>query len=337
MPNILPKKHFDLSTIWFGIFILLMIITYWKDIPIINQIPLITLAIILMGFYGKILSFVKKHLSFVSEFVILAIPILVSILLFYFFLEYKIKINYYWLALVGLAGMLPLVYTYSSNLAAIISFLVFFLGSTMFFQIYSFGGIILKLLSWLCLCGFIFGIAELAQLNEKFKDASRLWKGASVTIAAIIFLILTINIFDNYNYFDIGVYIYNSLYAHGLFLLIFYLLTVGILLYNAIYSFFRTKSLHWENCTAFISVFFPTISFLLIDNYFVTNPPMFYTVAYDNAILILFNAFFIFFVLFLAFYGRIRKNNRLLSFSFVLIALLLISKYFNDYLRFLEF
>jgi hypothetical protein len=314
-----------------------MIIFNWKNISFDLRLPIISIAVLLIAFYNKLINFIQTKFGKLSELTILLFPTAINILLYYIFIKYKIKFDKHWLILIELSGITPLLYNFASKIAAHISYILFFLWSILFFNMENLGGTILKLLSLLCLCGFIFGIAELVSYSKRLEKISRIWKLLSVYLASIILFALTINVFDNYNYFDIGVYIYNSLYAHGFFLLTFYLITISILLYNILYSFIRSRSFHLENCVAFISIFLPTIAYLWIDNYFVTNPPQYYTAIYDKVIWVLFNGFYIFFIAFIFLLSYRKKNNKIMKLGFTLTALLILSKCFSPYFNNLRF
>jgi hypothetical protein len=152
------------------------------------------------------------------------------------------------------------------------------------FDIRLFAGTILKLLLLLCFCGLTFGLADLVASNKKLKTIGQIWKILSIVVGSIVLLSLTISIFDNFNFFDIGVYTYNAFYAHGLFLLLFFITALGVLLYNFIYKSIKFSQFNAENFIAWLFVFVPTSAYILVDNYFVTHPPYYYTLVYDQSI-----------------------------------------------------
>jgi len=292
-----------------------------------------------MFFYNKIINFLKRKTGIFSEFIVFVIPIIINSILFYLFWKYRIKFDNHWFVLIGLAAIIPLAFNFASKIISVISFLLLFSWAIMIFNmdisvfdISLFAGTILKLLLVVCLCGLLFGLAEIVSLNKKLITVGNIWKALSLTLFSTTLLILTINIFDNYNYFDISIYVYNSLYAHGLFILLFLFTTLGILIYNFAHHTIINKQFHFETFTAFVFVFVPIVSYLLIDNYFVTHPPYYYTVVYDQTINILFNSIFVLFVLILLAWGYIKKKYFLIVFGCLSSIAFLCLKYLDNYL-----
>jgi hypothetical protein len=188
----------------------------------------------------------------------------------------------------------------------------------------------------LCFCGLTFGLADLVASNKKLKTIGQIWKILSIIVGSIVLLTLTISIFDNFNFFDIGVYAYNAFYAHGLFLLLFFITTLGVLLYNFIYKSIKFSQLNSENFIAWLFVFVPTSAYILIDNYFVTHPPYYYTLVYDQSIWFLFNSIFVCFVLTLFVFGFFTKSRWIWQYGVLTSLLFILSKIFSNYLSILK-
>ncbi len=270
-------------------------------------------------------------------------PVLINIILFLLFNKFKIRFDYHWFVLIWLLGIIPLAYNYASKIVAVLSFALFLLWSIMIFNlditvfdIRLFAGTILKLLLLLCFCGLTFGLAELVTKHQRLKIIGQIWKILSIIVCSVVFLVLTINAFDNFNFFDIAVYAYNAFYAHGLFLVLFFLMTLGILLYNFIYKSIATSVFNVENFVALLFVSLPTSAYILIDNYFVTHPPHYYTLVYDQSIWLLFNSVFICFVLVLLIFSLFYKIRWIWLFSVVITALFVLSKFFTEYISVLK-
>lgn len=311
-----------------GSSLLAMLFFNWKNIIISLKIPIFIFSILLIFFYKYIVVFSKKYLSFFNNLFIIFIPTIINYSLFQIFSSNKIKFDNHWFILIFLSGIIPLIYTSTSRLIAYLSYILCLVWFVLAFNIQSFGGSILRLLSILCLCGFIFGIAERISHTKQLKQISQTWKTTSIFFISISLTFLALNIFDNHNYFDIGVYIYNSVYAHGLFLLLFYLMTISILLYNIVWDYVHTKKIQPQGAIIFSTVLLSTLSYLLIDNYFVTTEPLYYTVLYDKVIWFLFNIIFIIFISSNLIFQR--KNKLAWIFYSFLLGIFILSKYFVD-------
>lgn len=321
------RKHINISSLLLGLSILIVIFVNWKNIFLTIKIPFIIGAVLLILFFDKIIYFFENHIPKVlSKIIIALIPVGINLILWYLFNKYKIKFDIHWYALVLLGGFAPLWHNFKSKIFVFISFILIMFWSAWFFNLKDFGGIIFKFLVLLCTSGFVFALAETASNNKNFKPLSDTWKSISLYTSSAILLFLTINVFDNFNYFDIGVHIYNYFFDHGLFLFILFFLTISILLFNIIEEYIYKKKASISNYLAFLTVFIPIFGYLFIDNYFVNNPPQYYTIFYDQSIWFLFNTFFIFFLLSLIFIAIKKKSIKLLVLIIILSSLFVFTK-----------
>lgn len=320
-------KHINISSLLLGLSILIVIFVNWKNIFLAIRLPFLIGGFLLILFFDKIIWFLENYIpKILSKIIIALIPISINLVLWYLFNKYKIKFDIHWYALILLGGFAPLWYNFKSKIIVFISFVLTILWSALFFNLKDFGGLIFKLLVLLCTCGFIFALAETASYKDNFKSLVNTWKSLSLYASSIILLFLTINVFDNFNYFDIGVHIYNYFFDHGLFLFILLFLTISILIFNIIEEYIHKKTASISNYLAFLTVFIPTFGYLFIDNYFVNNPPQYYTISYDKSIWFLFNSFFIFFLLSLIFVAIKNKNIKLLILIIVLSSIFIFTK-----------
>jgi len=342
-PKPLQFSHFDITSCLLGVCLLVVVLFNWKNLFLSLRVSIIIFSIVSILLHKKFIDISKKFLGFFGGIIVIIFPVIINIILFLLFDKFKIRFDYHWFVLIWLMGIIPLAYHYASKIVAILSFGLFMTWSIMIFNlditvfdIRLFAGTILKLLLLLCFCGLTFGLAELINRKQQLKIIGRIWKILSIIVGSIVLLALTIDIFDNFNFFDIGVYAYNAFYAHGLFLVLFFLVTLGLLLYNFIYKSIVTEKFDFENFIAFLLVSMPINAYILIDNYFVTHPPYYYTLVYDQSIWLLFNSIFIGFALILLIYGFFYKIRWLWQFSFVIVFLFILSKCFSDYLLILK-
>ncbi len=337
--NFLKLKKYlpKVSTVWFGLSIVLLSLFEWQVFFLWQRKTLLLLGLILMVIFGFFISFIKKYLPKLAPTVSIVVPGAICFSIYYFIFHKSININYHWFFLIWLCGILPAFLFVRSRLATIISFGLIFIWATLFFRFYDYGGMIFKLLALLCFCGFVFGLAKLASRNEKLRFFSRTWELLSFSLGSAVLITLAINVFDNHNYFDIAVYVYNSFFAHGFFLLLFYLVTLGILLYNFVSQTLVDKKFNTEGFLGFLAVGAPTILYLLIDNYFVTNSPYYFTVSYNNAIWLLFNISFVAFILGVILIGYVNKKMPTVFLGIFWLIIFWLSKFFNTFLQNIEF
>lgn len=333
----------DVTSWLLGVGLLIVTLFNWENFFMPLRLSIIGFGILLTLVYKPLINRIKKLLGIFGEIFIVIFPVVIDLILFYLFYKYKIKFDYHWYVLIWLLGVMPLAYNYASKSVSVLSYILFLAWSIMLFNlditvfdIRLFAGTILKLLLLLCFCGLTFGLADLMTSNKKLKIIGQIWKILSIVVGSLVLLTLTIGIFDNFNFFDIGVYIYHAFYAHGLFLLLFFIMTLGVLLYNFIYKSIKFNQFNVENFIAWLFVFVPTSAYIFVDNYFVTHPPYYYTVAYDRSIWLLFNSVFIGFVLILFIFGFFTKSRWIRQFGILILTLFILSKIFSDYLSILK-
>lgn len=319
-----------------GASVLSLVLFEWDMFNTQSRLILTLLSAMLMICNYHCFYFGKKYLGNLFPVFAVLMPGTIGLSLFYFVYSQNINMSYHWFLLIWLCGLVPSFFVTRSKIATTISFFLFFAWATIFFEFYSYGGMIFKLLSLLCFCGFVFGLSSLADQNPKMQFFSKTWGALSFLLSSMIFGVLSINVFDNHNFFDITSYIYNSFYGHGIFLLLFYLITLGILIYNLVSRTLALKKLYWEGLISFLALAIPTVAYLFIDNYFVTNLPGYYSVAYDNAIWALFNGVAILFLLSILMLGVFRKQKILIVTGLVLTIMFAFTKYFNAYLQKIE-
>lgn len=336
-------SNIDVTSWLLSVGLLAVVFFNWKNFFLPLRWSIIGFSIFSVFFHKKFVDFSKKTLGFFGEILVILFPVIINVILFLLFNKFKIRFDLHWFVLLWLLGIISLVYHYASKVVAVLSFTLFLVWSIMIFNlditvfdIRLFAGTILKLLLLLCFCGLTFGLAEFTSRHRRLKIIGQIWKILSIFVCSIVFLILTINIFDNFNFFDIAVYAYNAFYAHGLFLVLFFLATLGILLYNFIYKSITTSTFDAENFIALLFVSIPTSAYILIDNYFVTHPPHYYTLVYDQSIWLLFNSVFILFILVLLIFGLFYRIRWIWQFSIIITLFFILSKYFSDYLLILK-